>query len=202
MGAARLVIGLGFAGLGLAGCGSDDGGVGVSVRRLRDAALLAEGGQGPCPLDLGFADALGGDVQPQTGDEASAGTSVGRAPAGSPLLAVGGASYRCGYSLNGKPVSLVVVAVPEGQDTAASVGALVTPLQEAGLDQGAAQALVDAAKGAKIGTGVAPSGSGSAASAALPGGGAASTAIVAAQGGPAPKDLTAAAEKLATRLSG
>jgi hypothetical protein len=175
----------------------------VAVRRLQDAALLAETDHSRCPLDLGFPKALGGDLKPRSGADSAAGTSVGKAKAGSPLLAVGGASYRCEYQGGGKPVTLVVVAVPEGQQTAAAVGALSTPLQDAGLDQTAASGLVDAAKGAKPGRAVAaPSGSASAATANLPGGGAASVAVVAAQGGFSPGDLTGAAKKLAATLQG
>ena len=185
-----------------AACGGD-GGTGVAVRRLQDAALLAESNPARCPLDLGFPKALGGDVQPRSATASAAGTSVGKAKAGSPLLAVGGASYRCDYQVGGKPVTLVVVAVPEGQQTAAAVGALATPLQDAGLDTGVAQGLVDAAKGAKPGQAVAaPSGSASAATANLPGGGAASVAVVATQGGFSSGDLTKAANKLAATLQG
>lgn len=196
---------LGLASLGvvgLAACGGGDGGTGVAVRRLQDAALLAEGDPNRCPLDLDLPDAVG-NLQPVAGSGAAAGTSVGKARAGSPLLAVGGASYRCAYQQNGKPVSLVVVAVPEGQEAAAAVGALVAPLQDAGLDQAGAQALVDAAKGAKAGKGVpAPSGSSAAATANLPGGGAASVGVVAPQGGPSANDLAKAAEKVAGTLQG
>jgi hypothetical protein len=196
---------IGLAGLGvlgLAACGGDDGGIGVAVRRLQDAALLAEGDPSRCPLDLDLPDALR-SLTPVTGAGAAAGTSVGKARAGSPLLAVGGASYRCDYQRDGKPVSLVVVAVPDGQEAAAAVGALVAPLQDAGMDQSGAQALVDAAKGAKAGKGVAaPSGSAGAATANLPGGGAASVGIVAPQGGPSGNDLAKAAEKVAATLEG
>ena len=186
-----------------AACGGDDGGTGVAVRRLQDAALLAETNPSRCPLDLGFPKALGGDVKPRSATTSASGTSVGKAPAGSPLLAVRGASYRCEYDVGGKPVTLVVVAVPEGQETAAAVGALATPLQDAGLDQAASQGLVDAAKGAKPGMAVAaPSGSASAATANLPGGGAASVAVVATQGGVSSEKLTGTAKKLAGTLSG
>ncbi len=186
-----------------AACGGDGGGTGVAVRRLQDAALLAETNPTRCPLDLDFAKAFGGDVQPRSPSNSAAGTSVGKAPAGSPLLAVRGASYRCEYQMGGKPVTLVVVAVPEGQETAAAVGALARPLQDAGLDSAAAEALVDAAKGAKPGDAVvAPSGSASAATADLPGGGAASVAVVAAQGGVASDKLTSTAKKLAATLKG
>ena len=172
------------------------------MRRLQDAALLAESDSTRCPLDLELPDALEGVVA-QAGTGAAAGTSVGKARAGSPLLAVGGASYRCAFQREGKPVSLVVVAVPEGQQAAAAVGALVAPLQEAGMDQGGAQALVDAAKVAKAGKGVAaPSGSAGAATANLPGGGAASVGIIAPQGGPSAGALAKAAEKVAATLEG
>jgi hypothetical protein len=192
---------LGIASL-FAACGSSDSGTGVTVRRLQDAALLAETVKTRCPLDLDFPDAVGGKVEPVAGDGAATGTSVGKAPAGSPLLAVGGASYRCSYQRDGQPISLVVVAAAEGQQAAAAVGALGGPLQDAGLDQAAAQALVDVAKGAKPGKGVAaPSGSAAASTATLPGGGAASVGIVA-QGGPSGKDLAKAAEKLAKELEG
>lgn len=198
----RLAAGLGVAGLAAA-CGSDDGGTGVGVRRLQDAALLAEGTPTRCPLDLGFPNAVGGDVQPTEGDRAAAGTSVGKAKAGSSLLAAGGASYRCSYQVNGQPVQLVVVAVPEGKQPADAAAALTGPLEDAGLDPGGTRALVDAARGAKPGTGVpAPTGTAAAASAALPGGGAAAVGIVAVQGGPTSKDLAEAADKVAAELSG
>lgn len=191
-----------LAGLAAA-CGGSAGGSGVTVRRLQDAALLAAGDKTRCPLDLGFPGALGGDVQPLAGDGAAAGSPVGRAAAGSSLLGVGGVSYRCAYQAGGKPVSLVVVVVPAGQQTAAAVGALASPLQDAGLDQAAAQALVDAAKGAKAGKGVAaPAGSAAAASANLPGGGASAVAVVAGQGGPTGSQLANAAQKLAKQLTG
>lgn len=199
---ASLAAGLGLAGLAAA-CGGSDGGTGVGLRRLQDAALLAESNRGRCPLDLGFPEALGGDVTPVAGESAAAGTSVGKASAGSPLRAVGGASYLCRYQADGSAVSLVVVAVPEGQPTSAAAGALTTPLEDAGLDRGAAQALSDAAKGAPAGTGVpAPAGASAAATATLPGGGSAAVAVVAASGGPAAKDLADAAEKLAAELEG
>jgi hypothetical protein len=173
------------------------------VRRLQDAALLAETNQSRCPLDLGFPEAIGGDVKPRSPQVSADGTSVGKAPPGSPLLAVGGASYRCDYDRGGKPVTLVVVAVPEGQQTAAAVGALSTPLEDAGLDRAIGQQLVDAAKGAKPGAAVAAqSGTASAASATLPGGGAAAVAVVATQGGVPAGDLTDAAKKLAAELKG
>ncbi len=198
--ARRLAV-VGVAALA-AGCGSD-GGTGIAVRRLQDAALLAEGDPTRCPLDLDLPARLGGGVEPVTGAGAASGTSVGQAPAASSLRSVGGASYRCVYQRDGRPVTLVVVAVPDGQQTAAAVGALTTPLQDAGLDQGAAQALVDTAKGAEPGQGVAaPSGSAAAASASLPGGGAAAVAVVAGGGSPASDDLADAAGKLADELSG
>ena len=186
---------------GLAGsCGGEGGGPGIGVRRLQDAALLAETDTSRCPLDLDLPKVLGGQVTPRPG-QAATGTSVGKAPAGSPLLAVGGASYRCAFDVDGKPVSLVVVAVPEGQQAAAAVGALVSPLQDAGMDRSGAQALVDAAKGAKTGRGVA-AGSAAAATASLPGGGAASVALIAGQGEPRAADLADAAEDLAEELAG
>lgn len=186
-----------------AACGGSDAGSGVTERRLQDAALLAEANQSSCPLDLGFPDALGGDVKPRSPSASAAGTSVGKAPQGSALLAVGGASYRCEYDVAGKPVTFVVVAVPEGQQTAAAVGALAMPMEDAGLDTGMAQALVEAAKGAKPGEAVAaPSGSAAAATANLPGGGAASLAVVATQGGFPADQLTSTAKKLASELQG
>jgi hypothetical protein len=198
-----VVLAAAAAGLvSVAGCGGDDGGTGVTLRRLQDAALLAEGDKTRCPLDLELPDAISG-ATPVTGDGAATGTSVGKAPTGSSLVAAGGASYRCAYQVGGKPLSLVVVAVPEGRSPADAAGALATPLQGAGLDQAAATAVAEAAKGAKAGTGVAaPSGTASASTASLPGGGAASVALVAAEGGPSGKTLTTAAEKLAATLEG
>lgn len=194
-----------LAGLAAA-CGGSAGGSGVTVRRLQDAALLAASDKTRCPLDLGFPGALagdGGEVKPRSPSVSAAGTSVGKAPQGSALLAVGGASYRCEYDVAGRPVTLVVVVVPEGQQTAAAAGALATPMEDAGLDPGVAQALVEAAKGAKPGKAVAaPSGSAAAATANLPGGGAASVAVVATQGGFPADKLTSTAKKLASELQG
>jgi len=186
----------------LTACGSGDASGGVPVRRLQDAALLASGDPTRCPHDLGLADTMAG-VQPLTGGGAAAGTPVGQVPGGSSLLAVGGASYRCAYQVDGTPLTLVVVAVPEGRQTADAVGALITPLVEVGLDQAAARSVVDAAKAAKARSGVAaPSGSAAAASTELGGGGAASVAIVAAEGGPTGAQLATAAEALAEELAG
>jgi len=186
----------------LTACGSGDAGGGVPVRRLQDAALLAASDPTRCPLDLGLADAMAG-VRPVRGGGAATGTPVGRVPGGSSLLAVGGASYRCAYQVDGRPLTLVVVAVPEGRQTADAVGALTTPLEEVGLDRAATRSLVDAAKAARARSGVAaPSGSASAASTELGGGGAASVAIVAAEGGPTGVQLATAAEALAEELAG
>ena len=192
----------GLAGL-VAACGGDDGGTGIAVRRLQDAALLAEGNRSRCPLDLDFPKAISGDVSPQEGDLAAAGTSVGRAPPRSPLGVAGAATYRCGYRLGGKPISFVVVAVPEGRPPKAAVDALGEPVQDAGVERFAAQDLAEAASRAEVGTAVAnPSGSAAAATANLPGGGEASVVVVATEGGLSPKDLTSAAEKLAASLQG
>ena len=200
----RKAAAAGVAGLaGLLGCGGDDGGTGIALRRLQDAALLAEGNKSRCPLDLDFPKAIGGDVTPQEGDLAAAGTSVGRAPPGSPLLVAGAATYRCGYRLGGKPISFVVVAVPEGRPPKAAVDAMGEPAQDAGVERFAAQELAEAATGAEVGTAVVnQSGSAAAASAELPGGGEATVVVVAGEGGLSAKNLTDAAEKLAATLQG
>jgi hypothetical protein len=175
----------------------------VAVRRLQDAALLAETDKTRCPLDLELPKAIGGNVQPATGGGAASGTSVGKAAPGSSLLSLQGSSYRCAYQRDGKPLFLVVVAVPQGQEPVAAADGLATPLQEAGLDSNGAAALVRALQGAKAGKGVpAPSGSAAGATSTLPGGGAAAVAIVAPEGGPAAKDLAGAAGKLAATLKG